>query len=98
MPRHRLGIANINDTQLKGSAASYTNVPNADKLFVYYLTRNCKGLGTLTQGRCLSITTKMVPSGGSFKIAQRTYIRPGTERGPDSTQLLRPIAMKVARP
>lgn len=93
-----LGVANIDDAQLKGSAASYTPVPNTGKLFVYYLTRNCKGLETLTQGRCLSINTNMVPSGHSFKIVQRTYIRPGTERGPDSTQLLKPIVMKVARP
>ena len=92
------GVANIDDLQLKGSAASYTTVQNTDKLFVYYLTRNCKGLERLTEGRCLSITTDMVPSGGNFKIAQRTYIRPGTERGPDSTQLLRPTVVKVTRP
>ncbi len=93
-----LGVANIDDSQLKGSADSYTGVDNTDKLFVYYLTRDCKGLESLTRTKCLSITTKMVPNGHSFKITQRTYIKPGTERGPDSTQLLKPVVVRVARP
>ena len=93
-----LGVANIDDSQLQGSAASYTGVHNTDKLFVYYLTRDCTGLQALTRGRCLSISTKLVPEDHSFKITQRTYIKPGTERGPDSTQLLTPIVVRVARP
>ena len=93
-----LGVANIDDSALKGSAGSYPGVRNSDKLFVYYLTRDCNGLRTLTGDRCLSIPTKLVPKGHSFKITQRTYIKPGTERGPDSTQLLTPIIVRVARP
>ena len=95
---HFVGIANINDAQLKGSASSYTTVYDTNKLFVYYLTRNCEGLESLTQGRCLSITTRMVQSGDSFKLVVREYIRPGTERGPDSTKLLHPTFVMVTRP
>ena len=93
-----LGVANVDDPALKGSAASYAStVHDTGKLFVYYLTRNCAGLENLTGGNCLSITNDMVPPGGSFKISLRDYVRPGTARGPDSAQLLKPMVMKVTR-
>jgi len=94
-----LGVANVDDTALKGSAGSYASTVNqASKFYVYYLTRNCAGLQHLTGGNCLSITNDMVPPGGNFKLSLRDYVRPGTERGPDSTQLLKPIVMTVTQP
>ena len=94
-----LGVASIDDQVLKGSADPYAStVENTDKLFVYYLTRDCTGIENLTDGKCLSITNDMVPPGDGFKISLRDYVRPGTTRGPDSAQLLKPTVMKVARP
>ncbi len=94
-----LGVASVDDPALKGSAAAYaSSVNNTGKLFVYYLTRKCAGLENLTGGKCLSITDDMVPSGDSFKISLRDYVRPGTARGPDSAQLLKPVVMQVTRP
>ena len=93
-----LGVASVDDPVLKGSAGSYaSSVNNTGKLFVYYLTRNCKGLENLTDRKCLSITNEMVPPSDSFKISLRDYVRPGTVRGPDSAQLLEPTVMKVTR-
>lgn len=91
-----LGVANVDDPALQGSAASFAPaVHNTDELFVYYLTRSCAGLENLTGQNCLSITNDMVPLGGSFKISLRDYVRPPTARGPDSAQLLKPIVMRV---
>jgi hypothetical protein len=94
-----LGVAAINDPDLKGSAGSYSpNVKNTDKFFVYYLTRDCAGLQNLTGGKCLSITNDMLPPGTPMRISLRDYIRPGTARGPNSAQLLAPVVMQVTRP
>lgn len=93
-----LGVASVDDPALKGSAGTYAStVNNTDKLYVYYLTRNCTGLENLTDGMCLSITDDMVPPGGSLKISLRDYVYPGTARGPNSTQMLNPMVMKVMR-
>lgn len=101
------GIANINDAQLQDTAREYADkVRNADKFYVSYLTRNCSGLEALTGGHCLSITENMIPpcpanSGaacGYAKVVQRNYIRPGTQRGPDSRLLLAPRILKLQRP
>jgi hypothetical protein len=40
----------------------------------------------------------MVPEGGAMKLTIREYIRPGTERGPDSTQLLHPRVLTFTGP
>jgi hypothetical protein len=94
-----LGVASVDDPKLKGSAGSYaTTVNNTDKFFVYYLTRNCTGLEKLTKKKCLSITHDMVPAGVAIKLSLRDYVRPGTARGADSAQLLKPIVLKVTRP
>ena len=94
-----LGVASVEDPALEGSARSYAPaVGSTGKLFVYYLTRNCSGLGRLTEGRCLSITSDMVPPGQTFKISVRDYVRPGTARGPESSQLLKPVVVQVKGP
>lgn len=93
-----LGVASVDDPALEGSAGAYApTVGNTDKLYVYYLTRNCAGLDNLTDGKCFSITDDMVPPGVPIKISLRDYVYPGTARGPDATQMLNPIVMKVIR-
>ncbi|MFA6002165.1 MAG: hypothetical protein WC828_08685 [Thermoleophilia bacterium] len=94
-----LGVASVDDPALKGSAGAYAStVNNTDKLFVYFLTRNCAGLENLTDGKCLSITNDMVPPGVSIKLSLRDYVFPGTARGPDSAQLLKPTVVRVSQP
>lgn len=94
-----LGVASVDDPALKGSAGAYAStVNNTDKLFVYYLTRNCSGLESLTDGKCVAITGDMVPPGVSIKLSLRDYVLPGTARGPDSAQLLTPMVVRVLRP
>ncbi len=101
------GIANINDAQLQDTAMDYAGkVRNADKFYVYYITRKCSGLEALTKGHCLSVTENMIPpcspnagaACGYAKVVQRNYIRPGTQRGPDSTLVLAPKILKLQRP
>jgi hypothetical protein len=80
---------------LTGSADRYTSVKNRDKLFVHYFSRNCRGLRGLTGGACTTITEDMVARAGDdsaqgdprahgqVNFALRTYVKPGSERGPD---------------
>lgn len=92
-------FANVSDTALKGSAASYSStVNNSDKFYVYYFSRNLMGLNALTNGNTLTVTTDMVPLGESLALAQRNYLRPGTLRGPDPQYLLTPRFIKLKRP
>jgi len=100
------GIANINDAQLQDTAREFAGkVRNTDKFYVSYITRDCSGLETLTGGHCLSITESMIPpcppnAGGACgyaKVVQRNYIRPGTQRGPDSQLVLAPRILKLHR-
>jgi hypothetical protein len=97
--RRLLGVANVPDPALRGTAAPYAaHVPHAGQFFVFYLARSCAGLQSLTGGHCLPIRRRMVPAGGTFGLALRDYIRPGTERGPDSTKLLAPWVIMLKRP
>ncbi len=94
-----LGVGSVDDPALKGSADAYAStVSNTDKLFVYFLARNCDGLEAMTDGKCLSITDNMVPPGVKIKLSLRDYVFPGTARGPDSAQLLKPMVVQVSRP
>jgi hypothetical protein len=98
------GVLNIPDTKLAGSAASYAStVSNTDKFFVHYFTRDCAAISSLTDGQCTTITTNMVPPPGTgnrglFALAVRSYVRPGTARGPLSSEQLRPIVIRFAGP
>lgn len=98
------GVLNIPDTQLSGSAASYAGaVQNTDKFFVHYFTRDCGAISGLTDGECTTITKDMVPPLGTgkkglFSAALRAYVRPGTERGPLSTEQLRPMIIRFTQP
>ena len=81
-------------------------VANTDKFFVHYFTRDCKKLEDAhlvdrAQDRT-TIDEDMVPKQGAtdamgdptlfgmFVAGIRDYIAPGTKRGLDTSQLLRP--------
>lgn len=81
-------------------------VANTDKFFVHYFTRDCSKLVNAQmverEQDCTQIDPNMVPMQGQtnvigdpamfgvFWAGIRDYIAPGTKRGPDTTQLLRP--------
>jgi hypothetical protein len=96
------GVVNIGDTDLADSAASYAgNVGNTDKFFVHYFARNCKAIEGLTDGECTALSEDIVPllgegKQGLFSAAVRSYVRPGTERGPRSSAQLRPMIIRFA--
>ena len=102
--RLRLGAKAVNYPELEGSAASYAEFEgdsaNLDKFFVYYFARDCDGLETLTHGYCMEVesTELRLPVGDRAAFTERDYIEPGTQRGPDSAQLLPSRALKLTRP
>jgi hypothetical protein len=103
--RLRLGVANVNDVALAGSTDAYPGVMNRDKLYVYYFTRDCTGLEALTDpmgqsdtAYCLSVTPGMVPAGQRATLVERDYLKPGTQRGPESTLTLPSQVIRLHRP
>ena len=95
--RLKLGVYNLFDHQLKGSADPFGDqVSNTDKFFLHYFARSCVGLETLTGGNCTEITTEMIPlctdpTGATchrVAFSERDYIVPGTWRGPNSIYIL----------
>ena len=100
------GVLNISDTRLKGSANGYGQF---DKFFVHFFTRDCAAVAGLVGGECTTITTDMAPRAGDdkapgdpalkgmFSAAVRAYVKPGSERGPDSTKQLRPWVLTFSR-
>lgn len=83
------------ESDLEGSADGYAGtVANHDKFFVHYFTRDCDAIEGLTDGACTTITEKMVPPmtdvsapgdphlHGFFTAGLRSYVKPGTARGP----------------
>jgi len=92
------GIENIENRILKNTATRYAGtVNNTDKLYVYYLTRDCSGLDDLTDGNCFSVSEDVIPVSDFFKLIQRLYIHSGTQRGPDSALTLPPRLIKLKR-
>lgn len=85
------------ESDLTGSADGYAStVANHEKFFVHFFTRDCKAIAGLTDGACTTITEKMVPRmtdvtapgdphlHGFFTAGLRSYVKPGTERGPST--------------
>jgi len=94
-----LGIANLSDGDLKGTANAYSSdVNNTDKFYLYYFTRDCSGLDDLTGGHCFPLPATMIPPGDHFALSVRDYVKPDTERGPDSSLVLLPMMLKLKRP
>jgi hypothetical protein len=82
-----VGVANIDDTDLLGTATSF-GTPNSGLFYVYYVARNCTGLAP-----CREISKKLVPTGGLIKLIQRNYVNPNSRRGPDPAKILNPVAI-----
>lgn len=85
-----VGVANINDTDLDGTAASFAGALQHDPnlFYVYYVARDCSGLA-----HCLAIPKKLVPTGEIIKFIQRNYVNPGSRSGPDPARILNPVAL-----
>ncbi|MGZ3772595.1 MAG: hypothetical protein ACXVCY_10570 [Pseudobdellovibrionaceae bacterium] len=91
------GVWDISDKELENTAKEYSaEVNNTDKFYLYYFARNCKGLEQLTYGHCVELT--MIPQGYKIAIAQRNYIKQGSQRGPDSALVLSPMMIRFKRP
>lgn len=93
------GAANIDSDQLKNTASAYSSLLyDSTKFYLYYFTRDCSSIKTLAGDNCFSITTDMIEPCTStdpsecdhLKLAQRAYIKNGTQRGPDSTRTMPP--------
>jgi hypothetical protein len=85
-----VGVANLSDPQLLGTAAEFASVLQNDArlFYLYYFARDCTGLQP-----CLEVTKQQVPTGGLLRMIQRDYVRPGSAGGPDPTKILKPVAM-----
>ena len=85
-----LGIKNISDTDLDGTAAAFAGAIQHDArlFYVHYVARDCTGLSP-----CVEISRRLVPSGEVIKLIQRNYVSPGSARGPDPTKILNPVAI-----
>ncbi len=93
---------------LKGSAGGYAGaVSNHEKFFVWFFTRDCAAIEGLTDGACTTITHRMVPPAadvtapghpqlhGFFTAGLRSYLTPGTERGPVTRYALDPVTRQL---
>ncbi len=105
-----VGVANLSDDALKDTASGYAyQVPGnkcpaeghektTDCLFLYYFTRNCSIVENATgEKNCFEIDEKLVPLGKNETLAfsLRNYIRPETQRGPDSSLVLPAMVIRV---
>jgi hypothetical protein len=85
-----VGVHNISDVALKGSATPFAGVLQHDARFFYvhYLARDCTGLSP-----CAEISRKQVPIGETLKVIQRNYVVPGARRGAEPMKMLNPITV-----
>ena len=89
-----VGVANIDGTELEGTASSIPGAPsNSDPFYVYYVARDCTGLT-----HCVEISKQLVPTGGIIKLIQRNYINPGSSSGPDPDYILNPVEILLNGP
>ncbi|MFZ2446908.1 MAG: hypothetical protein WAW37_11175 [Syntrophobacteraceae bacterium] len=94
-----LGVANLSDKDLKETAIGYKGeVSNTGEFYLYYFTRDCSGLEALTDGHCFELPVTMIPPGRHFGLSVRDYVRPRTERGPDSSLILPSRVLQLVRP
>jgi hypothetical protein len=93
------GIENLSDKKLDGTADGYAGeVSNTDKFYLYYFTRDCSDLKNLTDNNCFDLPEEKIPQGDHFALSVRDYIKPDTQRGPDSSLVLPPMMLKLERP
>jgi hypothetical protein len=81
-----VGVANISDPELKGTAAGFGAFQAEDPFYVHYVARDCAGLHP-----CIEVSTKQVAREETIRMIQRNYLVPGSRRGPDPNMLLNPI-------
>ena len=94
-----LGVANLSNENLKGTAGAYEGeVDQTGKFYLYYFTRDCSGLEELTGKNCFPIPETMIPPGDYAALSVRNYVKPGTQRGPDSSLVLPSMVLKLQRP
>jgi hypothetical protein len=89
----RVGVASLNDAEMVGSAAAYLpDHPDADKLFVVEVRRDC---GDRTS--CLEIDTAFpgVPLDANLFFMFRSYVNPGQSVSPAPDEVLGERAIKV---
>ncbi|HEU4787787.1 MAG TPA: hypothetical protein VFS57_10270, partial [Gemmatimonadaceae bacterium] len=87
-----VGVANLSDEDLDGSAASFAGALQHDPrlFYVYYLARDCSGLPA-----CFEISRRLVSTGEAIKLMQRDYVNPGSARGPDPARVLPPVTITL---
>ncbi len=57
-----LGVANLSNKDLDGTANGYAEeINNTDKFYLYYVTRDCSGLKGLTDGNCFELPVTLIP-------------------------------------
>ena len=105
--KRMLGFDNRSDEDLINSAGIFAQaVNNTDKFFVYYFTRDCSGIETLTNDRCLEISETDLPlcadptadSCDKLSLSLRDYMPLGTQRGPDDNFVLPARVIPLLRP
>jgi hypothetical protein len=88
-----ISFGNLTNLDLAGTASAYaSDVANTDKFYLYYFSRDCTGLTP-----CQEIPESDVPIGAFLKLTERNYVRPGTARAPDASQLLTPSVIVFSR-
>lgn len=87
-----VGIANLSNENLDGTAASFSSALQHDArlFYVYYLARDCTGLPA-----CLQIPRTLVSTGEAIKAMQRDYVNPGSARGADPAKVLGPVTITL---
>ncbi len=103
--RRQVGIDNVSDDLLEGSAADYASVvTDPDKFFVYYFARDCTSLDGWASRHCRSIPESAIPDYDStdpdpeqLNFSLRGYVFPGTARGADPAYSLSPTVIAVKR-
>ena len=102
-----LGFDNRSDADLEDSASDYAPaVNNTDKFFVYYFTRDCSGLDSLTSNHCLEISDTDLPlcdnpmddACDKLSLSLRDYMPLGSRRGPDDNYILPAWVIPLQRP
>jgi hypothetical protein len=102
-----LGFDNRSHFDLEDTASDYAPaVNNAEKFFVYYFTRDCSGLDSLTGGHCLEISETDLPlcndptspACDKLSISLRDYMPFGSQRGPDDNYILPAMVIPLYKP
>lgn len=103
--RLQLGIDNVSDDLLAGSAADYGSaVTDPDKFFVYYFARDCASLDPWASRHCRSISESALPdydpndpNSDQLNFSLRDYVFPGTARGAAPESSLSPKVIALQR-